>query len=86
MLNDLTMKITPQEEYIWSNEHEELSESVIEEVNDLINYIKVNELNVLFVIPKRNKWWTNEKINAIVKIFDEHDLKRLILIHLMILM
>ncbi len=49
-----TTKIEPQEIYQWDNNKKiELKQDNKEVLEDLIEYIKVNKLNVLFVVPRR---------------------------------
>ncbi len=51
----LTVGIEPQETYEWdSNKRIELKQENKEVLEDLIDYIKSNQLNVLFVVPKRS--------------------------------
>lgn len=47
------VKIVPQKEYEWDNNQENLTEDNEHILLDLLEYIKSNNLNVLFVIPKR---------------------------------
>lgn len=57
LFNSFTAEIEPQEKFIWSNESFELQEPNKSVLFDLINYIKENDLKVLFVLPARYFWF-----------------------------
>lgn len=57
----LTTKTEPQEKFVWKQDYQELDTETKKIFLDLINYIKSNNLRVLFVIPPRK---FNEKINS----------------------
>ena len=72
-LAEVTSKITPQKEYTWSKEMEKLPASAIKELNDLIDLLKDEKLNVIFVIPKR--FFTeeeNKKLNYAANIISDN--------------
>lgn len=65
----------PQEEYKWLDDVIELSESNRQVLLDLIEYIKDNNLNVLFVVPKRGYWSPGqEKLNDAISIIQKNNL------------
>lgn len=49
-----TTKVEPQSTYQWTDDKIELNPDNKEVLEDLIDYIKANKLNVLFVVPKRS--------------------------------
>ena len=53
ILNDKNIAINPQEKYIWSDKTNNLKEENKQILMELIDYIKSNNLNVLFVAPIR---------------------------------
>ena len=63
-----------QEPYIWKNEIIKLSNKNENILRNLINYIKQQNLNVLFVIPKRGYWSPGqEQLNDAVSIIKEEN-------------
>lgn len=81
-----TTEIVPQPEYIWLDSIEEvqsiedwmyemgtLSEIYEHTLIDLLDYIKENDLNVLFVIPKRDYWFIYQlRLNDAVSIIEKN--------------
>lgn len=73
-LAEVTSKIKPQKEYVWSEKIEKLSTSAIEELNSLINYLKEEKINAIFVIPKRYfKEEETKKFNYAANIISDND-------------
>ncbi len=71
-----TVKIEPQTKYVWTDEKDELQEENKEVLNDLIGYIKSNNLDALFVVPKK-KFLVNDakKMNEAIEIIEEKGFK-----------
>ncbi len=66
----------PQEEYIWSDELIQLSSENRNILLDLIDYIKNNNINSIFVVPKRYfEEDDNKKLNDAIRIIEENNLK-----------
>lgn len=59
---DNATDIVPQENYYWDETIVKLPDKNKKILLDLINYIKSNELNVLFVIPKRTFWYPGQEM------------------------
>ena len=53
LFSKLTSGIEPQEDYVWNSQKMEISQMNKEVLNELIEYLKSTNLEVLFVIPKR---------------------------------
>ena len=74
--NGTVSEISPQKAYKWNFSEGSLTEDNKQILLDLIGYIKENNLNVLFVIPKR---YFNEKammgFNYATSIIEENELK-----------
>ncbi len=71
-----TMKIVPQKVYNWQNNIVDLPMKNKQILMDLIQYIKLQNLNVLFVIPKRTfNEETNGRLNDATSIIKENELK-----------
>ena len=76
MLKKDTVETNSIELNDWLEEREELSEETKEILNDLIDYIKTNNLNVLFVLPKKAYLEdTNKKLNSVIDILESNNLK-----------
>lgn len=68
-----SFEINPQEEYIWDSKIIDLPLENKKVLLNLFNYIKSNNLNVLFVIPKSRFWFPNqEMLNDAVSIINEN--------------
>ncbi len=70
---DYTTKVNPQESYIWTKDLKPMTEESKEILLNLIDYIKTNNLNVLFVIPPR--YFEEEKVmqlNDVTRILQEN--------------
>lgn len=67
-------EINPQPEFIWTDEIIDLPPENEKMLLDLLDYIKLNNLNVLFVIPKSTYWTPSyQRINAAVSIIKEYN-------------
>ncbi len=53
LFDEGTYKVEKQNEYQWNNEKTRLKQENKEILEDLLDYIKANKLNVLFVVPSR---------------------------------
>ncbi len=70
-----TLKTVPQEKHEWVSETSELDPLHKEILLDLINYVKQNKLNVLFIIPNSNfDDVTMRKINEIIEIVQDYNM------------
>lgn len=67
-------KIAEQEPHQWSNEKTELKQENKEVLEDLIDYIKTNNLEVLFVVPNR-VFLDDKSINSAISIIEENGFK-----------
>ena len=75
LLIKATTIIQPQDEYIWNENTMKLEEENNTILYSLINYIKDENINVLFVVPKRYyETEENEKMNQVIKILQENKL------------
>ncbi len=75
LLTGFTTVITPIEEYKWIPDKSDLAEENIQILNDLIYYIKSNNVNVLFVVPKR--YFDEEtigKLNNVIEMLSNENL------------
>lgn len=75
LFNDTSVVVKPQNTYFWKDDIEELPEENRQILISLINYIKNNNINVLFVIPNRcfdEK--INERLNDAVSIIEKYNL------------
>lgn len=72
-----TLKIVPQKEKVWNENRKELLLSNKQILLDLIDYIKLNNINVLFVIPVINSLSENEQmqLNEEISIIEKNNLK-----------
>lgn len=72
-----TVQTISQPNNIWIDEEEKLQESNEKVLNELIDYIKEKNLNVLFIVPV--KYYNNEgiirKTNYAIRILEENNLK-----------
>ena len=76
LLEKLTTTIEKEDEYYWNNEISNLQEENKKVLENLIQYIKEEKLNVIFVVPKRYfDTDLNEKINDAIRIIEENKLK-----------
>ncbi len=72
---DKSAVIKPIEKYTWMNDEIELQEKNEEILNSLINYIKDNNLNVLFIVPKKiYREDENKRINSAIKIIQDNNM------------
>lgn len=70
-----TIPVQPQNTYHWSEEILELQEENKQVLINLINHIKINNINVLFVVPKRYfEEDANKRLNDVIRILKENDL------------
>ncbi len=68
-----SFEVRPQEEYIWKSETINLPSQNKTILLDLISYIKNNNLNVLFIVPKSRFWSPNqEMLNDAISIIEEN--------------
>lgn len=69
------LESSSQEEYNWNDSKINLPSSIERLLLDLINYIKQNNLNVLFVVPKRWYWHpSQEQLNTAISIIKDNEL------------
>lgn len=76
LFQDSTTKILPQENYSWNYDIIPMNKTQKRIVNDLIKYVKKNNLEVIFTIPIRN--YTPElmgNLNDLTKVLEEKQLK-----------
>lgn len=76
LYSDMTSKTEPQKEYNWTEKVSNLPNDNKKILLELIDYIKENDLKVLFIIPKR--YFDEEistKLNESVKIIEDNNLK-----------
>lgn len=66
-------KSTAQQIPKWDDKIEQLSQDSRQVLLDLIDYIKSNNINVLFVVPKRG-YWSQNKMNDAISIIESSDL------------
>lgn len=67
-------EINPQPEFIWTDEIIDLQPENQKMLLDLLDYIKLNNLNVLFVIPKSTYWTPGyQRLNAAASIIKEYN-------------
>ena len=70
-----TSRIVTQDKYTWNESEMDIEPETEEVLMNLINYIKSNNLNVLFVIPSRYfEEETNKKLNKVIHILQENNL------------
>ena len=75
-ISELTVLTKPQQEYLWDKDEIQLSESNKKILLDLIDYIKLEKLNVLFVVPKRCFDLENQQmLNNAISIIEKNNLK-----------
>ena len=75
LFKDMVTNIEPQETYHWSADVMQLQEENKQILIKLIDYIKSNNLNVLFVVPKRvYEKEINAKLNDGIKIIEDNNL------------
>ncbi len=76
LFSDMTIKTEEQEAYTWNENILELQDANKKILLDLINYIKNNNINVIFVVPKRYFIEQNNmEINDAIRIIEENNLK-----------
>lgn len=77
LFSNVTSEINPQNSYIWPSDEEMLPYESEQALLDLISYIKDNNLNVLFIIPKRifGTQSLYRRFNSVISIIEENDLK-----------
>lgn len=69
-----SIKIRSQNKEEWDTKEVELNEVQSDILYDLLNYIKKNDLNVLFIIPPRpNSNENRQKLNSVSKIINSYD-------------
>ncbi len=77
LLSTDTIKVEPQQEFEWDSEKKlDLMQENLEIYLDLIEYIKANNLNVIFVVPARS--FTEEnmaRLNNAIEIAEENNIK-----------
>lgn len=73
----VTAQIVPQKEYLWNSQIIKLSDNSRQVLLELINYIKLNNIEVLFVIPKMVSFWTpyQEQLNDAISIVESNGFK-----------
>ena len=75
-LTNETIQVKPQTKWSWTTEKKKMRESNIKILESLIKYIKENNLNCLFTIPKRYiDEETQMNINYVTEILEENGLK-----------
>ncbi len=75
LLSSQTVTIEPQEQFEWNDEIGDLTKDQKEVIYDLIEYIKSNKLNVLFVVSPRTYFEEDLKeLNAIINIIEKEKL------------
>ena len=75
-LTDETIQVKPQTKWNWATEKKKMRESNIKTLESLIKYIKENNLNCLFTIPKRYMdEETQMNINYVTEMLEENGLK-----------
>ena len=75
-LDKSNVKKEKQKEFYWSNQISNLQEENRKILENLIQYIKEENLNVIFVVPKRYfDTDLNEKMNDAIQIIEENNLK-----------
>ena len=78
-MDDYSFGVNPQLDYKWATTNYFVDKQEFPEKNkqcllDLINYIKQNHLNVLFVVPKKEYFLTGQRrINAAISIIKAND-------------
>ena len=73
LFSEYNAKTEPLEEYIWSENMQPLQAQNKEVLIDLLNYIKNNDINILFVVPKRHYTEeNNERLNYAIKIIKDN--------------
>ena len=73
---DKSIDTVSQEEFIWHDEECELPKNNKEVLIDLLDFIKTNNINVLFVIPKTTFWQEQDKeLNYATKIINNAGFK-----------
>ncbi len=72
-----TLKVAPQERKKWSNGSKVLPFSNEQVILELVNYIEINNINVLFVVPVINSLSEDEQmqLNKIITILKNNKLK-----------
>ena len=73
LFSEMTSKIMPMDKHVWTNNAIELDNQSKQALYDLIDYIKENNMNALFVIPKRS--FGEEgigRLNSAAKIIQEN--------------
>ena len=76
LFNENTIVVNPQESYTWIFDKGEISSGNLEIYTKLIEYIKENEINVIFVIPPRVFSYDNMKIlNTATEIANKNNIE-----------
>ncbi len=74
IMSKYNSEINPMDEYMWIDNVAELENETIKILDDLIDYIKLNNINVLFVVPKR--YFDEEtiaKLNNVIKMLNNEN-------------
>lgn len=75
LLSEQTIKVEAQEKFVWKDNIVELPAANVDLLKDLINYIRKNNLEVIFVVPPRV--FTDEnmgKLNDAIRISKENNI------------
>ena len=76
LLDNFNVEIKEQNVFYWSDETSKLQKQNKQILENLIQYIKEENLNVLFVVPKRYfDTDLNERLNDAIQIIEENNLK-----------
>ena len=76
LFEEITTKIQQVDKYNWVDNIMPLQEETKQILNSLMDYIKLNNLNVLFVIPTRTfNEETNMKLNSVIEIIHNNNFK-----------
>ncbi len=76
LFDDMTASVENVTDYHYNQETMELEEESKQILEDLIEYVKANNINVLFVVPIRSYYKENSKrLNTVINILQENDLK-----------